>query len=397
MTIIGLLTLTPNSSVDTLSFGLCIVCGPQGGIDFFWNVVLFVPLGIVAGTCFRGKPWFSVLLGAFFSLVIEALQLHIVAGRDSSVGDLISNTVGTAIGVLTVYKWESILRPSQQTARRLWISWSCVVLIVGASAAWLLLSAPPRQVYWSQWAPTRVGYNDFDGQLLELTLLGKPIDNATRIDPTSWTPDYAHGVLKISAKVVADPSEPRRAIIARAGNPLGEQFQLAQDGTRLWVRVLTRSGLLRLRSPNVPFDSVLTAGSHQITVDARDGTIAVVADGRRMVAKRSLGDVWQVLSLSEVWSPLVINLAACGSMILLLLPAAYYDRRQRSRWFPLNTFILSSIVLVAIPLVSRIPIAGVLEGGAFIASVFAAYAIDRLATRRAAGIGDDDAFHEDTP
>jgi len=70
------------------------------------NVVLFIPFGIIARRYWNRGPVVSIVLGAALSLLIETTQLTGVWGiydcayRVADVDDLITNTVGTAIGVL---------------------------------------------------------------------------------------------------------------------------------------------------------------------------------------------------------------------------------------------------------------------------------------------------------
>jgi len=71
--------------------------------DVIVNVVGFVPVGILFAAYFSfvrpsARPWLSaVLFGFFLSLVIEVTQYWLPT-RDSSMTDLVTNTVGTAIG-----------------------------------------------------------------------------------------------------------------------------------------------------------------------------------------------------------------------------------------------------------------------------------------------------------
>jgi glycopeptide antibiotics resistance protein len=75
-------------------------------LDFFLNVLLFVPFGfgVSAQACKRGgNRWVSLLLallaGAGVSYTVEVLQFYIPA-RDSGWEDVISNTMGSVAGFL---------------------------------------------------------------------------------------------------------------------------------------------------------------------------------------------------------------------------------------------------------------------------------------------------------
>jgi VanZ family protein len=78
----------------------------SGHLDFFLNVLLFVPFGF--GFCAKLRQqgatrWTSLLLaltvGAAASYLVELLQFYI-PGRDSGWEDVISNTAGSVVGVV---------------------------------------------------------------------------------------------------------------------------------------------------------------------------------------------------------------------------------------------------------------------------------------------------------
>jgi VanZ family protein len=74
--------------------------GRSGVADVFLNILLFVPIGICAPFGFRGR-WrfvFAILLGCGLSFFVEYLQGWLPS-RVSSVSDLMSNTLGTMLGV----------------------------------------------------------------------------------------------------------------------------------------------------------------------------------------------------------------------------------------------------------------------------------------------------------
>lgn len=66
--------------------------------DNIMNMVVFVPVGFLAGISFRGFCWRKALaLGAGLSIVIEVLQLVMRRGF-SEVDDVVHNTLGCMIG-----------------------------------------------------------------------------------------------------------------------------------------------------------------------------------------------------------------------------------------------------------------------------------------------------------
>ena len=68
-------------------------------LNFIGNVAMFIPIGIVWPTVFRGldHPWKVISAGVGFSLCIELLQLPFF-DRVSDVDDLILNSLGFLMG-----------------------------------------------------------------------------------------------------------------------------------------------------------------------------------------------------------------------------------------------------------------------------------------------------------
>lgn len=62
------------------------------------NILLFVPLGIIAALVFSNR-WALLLFGPALSLTIEVIQAALATGRQSAFDDLLANSIGYAIGV----------------------------------------------------------------------------------------------------------------------------------------------------------------------------------------------------------------------------------------------------------------------------------------------------------
>jgi glycopeptide antibiotics resistance protein len=68
-------------------------------IEFFGNILMFVPLGVFTALLIPRRAWWTLLfLGTAFSGVIEASQAAFLPDRYPEVRDLISNTTGFLIG-----------------------------------------------------------------------------------------------------------------------------------------------------------------------------------------------------------------------------------------------------------------------------------------------------------
>ncbi len=66
--------------------------------ELLFNVLAFIPIGLLIGMVFRDLSWFrSIIGGASFSLIIEVTQFYSRRGF-FEINDIINNTVGCAIG-----------------------------------------------------------------------------------------------------------------------------------------------------------------------------------------------------------------------------------------------------------------------------------------------------------
>lgn len=75
--------------------------GRSGIADVFLNILLFVPVGTCASFAFQGRWRFLIafLTGSSLSFTVEYAQGWLPA-RVSSMGDLVSNSLGTLLGIL---------------------------------------------------------------------------------------------------------------------------------------------------------------------------------------------------------------------------------------------------------------------------------------------------------
>ena len=373
---IAVATLWPTPDAPQPNEGLCIICGSLGGIDFLSNIGLFVPLGVALHI--SGMPIRRVIAaGGLFSLTIEALQWQLIAGRDASLGDLLANTLGTAVGALAAAARASAGRPTPRIALRLALAWTVGLVVAGMIAGWALRPAPVDLRYWSQWVPTRYGYTPFTGTLLQLSLFGRPVPNGKMIDPTFEDQRYAAGLVEVQALVVPGVPGPGTMLIARAGNPLGEQFELAQRGSALLFRTRRNASRLALRSPVLYLPNALKplGPASALDINARAAVSGAAFTLRDATGRESpstvaftLGAAWQTISPVEARVPALQGPVAA----LLLLAAALvlgWWALVALGWLGSTVWVATAglLLLVAIPVA-----AGIAPGGAWETSGFAA-------------------------
>jgi glycopeptide antibiotics resistance protein len=89
-------------------------------VEFTANIAMFLPIGVLLLLLLgRRRWWAAILLGALLSAGIEAAQL-VLPGRVSDVRDLVSNSLGTAIGVVValVLTWPAAIRRRRESRPR---------------------------------------------------------------------------------------------------------------------------------------------------------------------------------------------------------------------------------------------------------------------------------------
>ena len=84
------------------------------------NVVLFVPFGVAAVMLVRPRWWWSaVFIGFGVSTAVELVQFTFLPGRTGSVRDVVTNTIGAALGACGLQLARRWRRRMRQAARRI--------------------------------------------------------------------------------------------------------------------------------------------------------------------------------------------------------------------------------------------------------------------------------------
>lgn len=142
-------TLLPSQPAGDVDWSavFCLVCGRASLADALANIALFVPLG--AALRFGAfVPWRALLGVAALSLSVELVQFF-VPGRDPSLGDVISNTIGAGLGGQLLNLLRVWTYPVSRVAGRL----SLMVALIAGGAFVLtdigLRTSLPQTAYFS--------------------------------------------------------------------------------------------------------------------------------------------------------------------------------------------------------------------------------------------------------
>jgi hypothetical protein len=239
------ITLWPSAGGSrTLSW--CIACGEAGLAEWLLNVLLFVPLGVLLrGLGARARR--VIATGALLSLCIEALQWLVVAGRTTSVGDLLANTLGTALGVGLLALWPSLR--SARGVRGRWVvgAWALCVSALLLFGWWSSLPWLPEGRWYLQREPVRPWSLPLAGQLLQAGIGAHDLPS-DRIRDTSLVRAVQSDAQAITARERVGAAQPALSYVLRVVEADGgyELLSLARRESTIVLQRLTNAARWRL-------------------------------------------------------------------------------------------------------------------------------------------------------
>jgi hypothetical protein len=271
---IAFATLLPEPSPAIGSI-LCIVCGSAGGVSAILNVFLFAPLGVGLALC--GLPGKRALLGmCVLSVLIETAQFFVITGRYATIGDVLTNTLGGAIGFAIVRCATSWLRPPPRMALALGVSWSAFWLATQTVSAFGFSPAIPRSEYYGEIAPILGNFEQFRGVVVDARIGDVTVPSTLFPDSHRVRELLLHGAI-VTTAVVPGPQTSGIAPIVRVADTREREIVLvAQEGEELLFGVRTGAAMLRLRAPVFAMPDVFVAAPQSNNGGATD-TLKVTA------------------------------------------------------------------------------------------------------------------------
>lgn len=312
LTAIAGFTLVPHpdqAATAALTPWYCLVCGDEGMVDVLLNIALFVPLGLALGLK-RVRPPRMLLVGILLSTAIELLQATLVAGRDPSISDVLTNTMGTLAGGVIGRAAPQLWLPTVARARQLAALTALAWLGMVALSAVALTDDPANGAVRTVQAPPAPLLERFKGEII-----------STGVDATT-------GAVALTAEVRTTGLTDRLAPILDLSDggrfPLARLGQLGQKPTfarRLRAtRALFRTPTVRVYGgviPAAPSRALLQGGKtgpvlwSAATIDgSRHSTELVLTPGLGWMLLLPLGYPFDVYSpwTSAVWLALPLLL-----------------------------------------------------------------------------------------
>jgi glycopeptide antibiotics resistance protein len=343
-----LLPLSPNGQSPTFA---CIICGDRWAADVLANILLFAPLGFGLGLVGWNATW-SLIIATLLSCSIELTQLA-VPGRDSSIGDVLFNTVGTGVGwglVRTAHLW---LRPAHRRAAHLSLAAAAVAGAVFTLTGVLLAPSLPNATYWGQWTANLEHLEWYRGRVLRARV--GPVSTPSRrlVDSETVRQLLLDGA-PISVSGVAGPPVPAVApLFSIFDEEQREIVLVGPDRDDLVFRYRTRAAAVRLDQPDIRLSGGMSniKPGDPLDVQVRHsdtGFCLAVNATERCSLGHSLNQGWAVLLYPEHLPGWIRSLLDFVWVAGLILPVGFWARR---RW---ESYVAGVLLLCAVVLVPSI-------------------------------------------
>jgi VanZ family protein len=340
----------------------CLLCGQNGGVDVADNILLFVPLAF--GLRLSGVARSRVLIaGAALSLTIELLQLSVIPGRDASLSDVLTNTLGTWLGSILAGRWPSLVRPTKRQALRLAAGGSMLWLILQSGTAYLLRPSVIAGPYLSEWVPYKAGRRPFNGSVNFAAVAGLPVPEGVHPDYPELSRRLRSGNIEVELALTSRDVQPHWSSVFQLFGKNGSVMLVEAFERSLVFQPPARAQLLRLNRPRVMIRNALNPGSgSEVRFAAGERHDTLWASVRRGPTVRQVS---QALSPSLGWaliSPFNYQLGRESRMVtffwlvFLLAPIGYWWKSFRSMpgWLMASGGVLI-VGLLGIPLILGYP------------------------------------------
>jgi len=341
----------------------CIVCGELGATDIALNLLLFAPFA--AGLVLLGLPTARIFaMSVLMSLAIETLQIKLIPGRDASVSDLVTNSIGALIVAWIVHRRAALILPDRHRAGWLAAAGLAGWISLEAVSGWALQPSLPATVYWGQWAPNLGFLDQFRGAVLDARAGGDSLPPTRSPESGRLRQQLLRGAAPVTARVITGhPPQDLAPIVSVFDARYTEIFLLGQRGDQAFFRSRTRVSGLKLRPPAIriehaipvtPGESLALAasyakGRYSLRVEAADKTVERTLDASPNWAW-SYFMPWENYALGDD-APWLTALWVAG----LLLPIGYWSERSGSHAGRGAAWVLVGLTLVLVPVAFDLP------------------------------------------
>jgi len=346
-------TLPPGWSFDLSS-------GDSAFAELIQNLLLFIPLGACL-TLAGVRPRWTVLIGAALSFSVEFAQQWI-PGRDPSTGDIIANTVSTALGmalVITAPRW--LHTPRQRSARQA-LGTAIAAVLVWLITGLVLRPIYPPPPYRDIWTPDYIFWGHYRGKVL-----GARLDGVTLHEDTFDGQALLKSGQPLEVTVIAQNRPPGQASPLVALHDHNTRvLLLSVDGTDLTVNYHMKANELKLEHLDLRWRNALAhvAPKDTFTVQTWRGERGVcfaLNHERRCGLGFTIGDGWKLIFYPEhypVWLDSLINMLWIAGWTV---GVSYWGARAGKTTVGYTAIAIAIVGLVAVPMVSGLKTTPIIE------------------------------------
>jgi len=357
----------------------CVICGDRGLADAILNVALFIPLGAALGL----SGWSGFLPYVFAPLLsgtVEVTQLF-VPGRDTSIGDVLFNTLGAAVGLWVVGRASVFVRPCPKLAGKLALAASLVVSVVWVATGYLLAPALPRGTYSAQWTPLVEGLEPYHGRVVGAWLGPLQIGPARRLESRDFRLFFLDGAA-LNVTALAGPLSESTAPILRLRDDRERQVVLlAAEREDLAFYYANRADVVRLDHPDLrllgAFGGIAEGDSLWASVRrSRNAFCMALGDLVSCSIGYTLGIGWGLLLYME-WAPVWVRAALNVLwMTVLVVPMGFWLRANTASLTAVGALFTAALL---VPRATGLLPTPVLEFVGLLLGLGAGYGLHRLA------------------
>jgi hypothetical protein len=290
-------TLGEGGTEMTRGWSYALTSGDAALAELLANIILFIPFGAAFTAAFPRRPYAAVVIGAALSFAVEFAQQSI-PGRDPSVGDIVCNTVGTALGVLLVVAapiW--LWAPPRRSVWQARLTALIAVLVWYGTGVMLRQDFPPGPYRIVQ-NPSLPRFGYWEAQILKVTT------GVRSLEVVATTPSYLPGRTTPLIAVLT-PADEHVLLLSVDGPDLTLRYDMPA------LRWLLQQPDLRLRGamrPLAPHDTFTAATSHDLTniclrVDTttRCNLGYTIGDGWKLIYYPEGRPLWQLELINTLW------------------------------------------------------------------------------------------------